>query len=74
MASVKVSSKYQVVIPQEIRERYGFKPGDRLVWFDSGTGLKLIKPMTMEQASGCLAHLETEPFVREKDHDGGEFT
>ncbi|MCB0877854.1 MAG: AbrB/MazE/SpoVT family DNA-binding domain-containing protein [Thermoleophilia bacterium] len=74
MSSVVVSSKYQVVIPKEVRERHGFKPGDKVVWFESGSGLKLIKPMTWEESAGCLAHLETEPFVREKDHDGGEFT
>lgn len=74
MASVVMSSKFQVVVPKEIRERYGFEAGDRLVWFDGGMGLRLVKPMTWDEMDGCLAHLETEPFVREKDYDGGEFT
>ncbi|MCW2920271.1 MAG: Antidote-toxin recognition MazE, bacterial antitoxin [Thermoleophilia bacterium] len=74
MSSVVVSSKYQVVIPKAVRERYGFRPGDRLVWFDSGTGLKLVKPMTWAESAGVLAHLQEVPFDREKDFDGGEFT
>jgi AbrB family looped-hinge helix DNA binding protein len=30
MASVKMSSKNQIVIPREARERLGLRPGDRL--------------------------------------------
>jgi len=30
MARTKVSSKYQVVIPKEIRERHGLKPGHEM--------------------------------------------
>lgn len=75
MASVVMSSKYQVVVPKEVRERFGFKPGDRLVWYESPTGgLKLLKPLTFEEMGGILAGRDLEPFVREKDYDGGEFT
>lgn len=31
MVTVKMSSKNQVVIPREARERLGLRPGDRLV-------------------------------------------
>lgn len=72
MASVRLSSKFQVVVPKEIRERYGFQAGDELVWFDSGRGLKLIKPMTMAEMDGCLAHLDLPAFERERDYDHGE--
>ncbi len=75
MSTVVVSSKYQVVIPKEIRERHGYKPGDRLAWFDGPFGSKLIKPLSLKEMSGILADgREREPFVREKDFDGGEFT
>lgn len=72
MSSVVVSSKYQVVIPKEIRERYGFKPGDRLAWFDSGRGLRLVRVRTATDLDGSLAHLNLPPFEREKDYDYGE--
>lgn len=66
-APVTVSPKYQVTIPAEVRERHGFKPGDKLVWYDSGLGpLKLIKPLTFRELRGFLSHLPYEPFVREK--------
>jgi AbrB family looped-hinge helix DNA binding protein len=34
MATVTVSKKGWVVIPKEIRERYGIKPGDRVQFVD----------------------------------------
>jgi AbrB family looped-hinge helix DNA binding protein len=72
MASVVMSSKYQVVVPKEVRERHGFRPGDRLVWFESPSGLKLIKPLTFDEMGGILAGRNLPPFVREKDYDFGE--
>ncbi len=72
MASIVMSSKYQVVIPKEIREQYGFKPGDELVWLDSGRGLRLVRVKTAEELDGSLAHLDLPPFEREKDYDFGE--
>ena len=30
-ASVKMSSKHQIVVPREAREALGLKPGDRLL-------------------------------------------
>jgi AbrB family looped-hinge helix DNA binding protein len=68
MASVVMSSKYQVVVPKEIRERFGFQPGDRLAWFDSGRGLRIVKVRSAEELDGSLAHLELPDFEREKEH------
>lgn len=75
MASVVMSSKYQVVVPKEIRERFGFKPGDQLAWYETPSGaLKLIKPLTFHEMGGILAGRDLPPFERDKDYDGGEFT
>lgn len=32
MVQSKITSKYQVTVPKEIRDKLGLKPGDRLVW------------------------------------------
>ena len=73
VSSVVMSSKYQVVVPKEIRERFGFKPGDRLAWFETPSGaLKLIKPLSFDQMGGILAGYDLPPFEREKDRDYGE--
>jgi len=41
MSSVSVSSKGQVVIPKDVRQRLGIKPGSRLEFTESGGELRL---------------------------------
>jgi AbrB family looped-hinge helix DNA binding protein len=36
MARTRVTSKYQVVIPKEIRERHGVKPGQEMQVISKG--------------------------------------
>ncbi len=75
MSSVTVSSKYQIVIPKDVRERFGFQPGDKVSWFDPGDGsVRIVKVLSFDEMGGILSGFDTEPFVREKDHDGGEST
>jgi len=47
MDTVKVSLKYQVVIPRRIRERMGLHPGERLqvISFDGRIELVPLRPM-----------------------------
>ena len=41
MSQVKVSEGGRVVIPAELRQKYGIGVGDVLVWQDDGHGLTL---------------------------------
>ncbi len=53
MATSTVSGKGWVVIPQELRERYGLKKGDRVHFVDYGGALALI-PVSGDLAKkGC---------------------
>lgn len=40
----------QIVIPKEIREKLGFKPGDRLVLMQNGDGPLLVLPASQLQS------------------------
>lgn len=40
----------QIVIPKEIREKLGFKPGDRLVLMQNGDGPLLVLPASHLQS------------------------
>lgn len=55
--TTKMSSKGQVVIPEEIRERLGLKPGSQFVVLgDRGTViLKAISPPSMEEFDELIA-------------------
>jgi AbrB family looped-hinge helix DNA binding protein len=40
---MKITSKGQVTIPQDIRERYGFLPGTDVHFVDEGGEVRLVK-------------------------------
>ena len=56
MISVTVSAKGWVVIPAELRKKYGIKPGSRLRFVDYGGALELIPVPDdpIEAAAGML--------------------
>lgn len=52
----RVSSKGQVVIPAELRKKYGMKPGTALAVIDTGDAIELrpITPQTINKMRGSL--------------------
>ena len=57
---IKISSKGQVVIPKELRDRLGWPQGSRLEAIETGDGVLLRKPreergkLTVEEATAQL--------------------
>ena len=56
MATVTVSKKGWVVIPHEIRERYGIRPGDKVQVVDYAGRIAIIPAMKdpIQEARGML--------------------
>lgn len=56
MTIAKVSKKGWIVIPKEIRERHGIKPGDEVVVLDYGRGITIIPALKdpIRQGLGML--------------------
>ncbi len=67
MAIVKVSSKYQVVIPREIRERIHVRPGQRLVVLEKGGVITLVPDEPLPKLRGSLRGMETKGLRDERD-------
>ena len=40
---MKITSKGQVTIPQEVRERHGLLPGTEVAFIDDGQAVRLVK-------------------------------
>ena len=40
----KVTSKYQVTIPQAVAKQYGIRPGDEIRWIGAGDVIRVIPP------------------------------
>lgn len=53
MAIVKTLSKGQIVIPAEIRKRYGIKPGSELQIMEYGGIIYLIPPVEDPIKAAC---------------------
>jgi AbrB family looped-hinge helix DNA binding protein len=56
---VTVSSKYQVVIPREIRERFGIKPGEKVEIIDYDDHMEFIPVRDIRGMRGFLKGLDT---------------
>ena len=54
MKSATLSSKFQIVIPKEIREEMGYKPGQKLVFIPKAGVLHLVPQMGIEDLFGSL--------------------
>ncbi|MGH2621765.1 MAG: AbrB/MazE/SpoVT family DNA-binding domain-containing protein [Anaerolineales bacterium] len=66
MSSSIVSSKYQVVIPQEIRERLGIRPGQRVQVIPYEGRIELVPIGPIEESRGFLKGIDSE-IERESD-------
>jgi AbrB family looped-hinge helix DNA binding protein len=42
--STKVGSRGQIVIPQDVRDKFAIKEGDTLLVVSNGADIKLVKP------------------------------
>ena len=68
MEHVKVSPKFQVVIPKLVRESLGILPGQRLQVVQYGDRIELVPVRDIDEMRGFLAGMDTR-FEREPDRD-----
>jgi AbrB family looped-hinge helix DNA binding protein len=68
MAIVKVSSKYQIVIPREIREPMGIKPGQEVAVMAYGGMIHVVPVQPLESLRG-MAKGHDLHFERESDRE-----
>jgi AbrB family looped-hinge helix DNA binding protein len=66
MEAVTISSKYQVVIPRKVREQFGLKPGQKVVFIPHKKTLRVIIVPPIEEADGFLEGIDT---IIEREED-----
>ena len=66
MNTVTVSSKFQVVIPKEIRESIGLQVGTKLEIISYGSRLELVPIIPMKKLKGIFKGIKTD-ISREDD-------
>ena len=65
---VKVSPKFQVVIPKAVRESLGIQPGQRLQVVSYGERIELMPVREIGEMRGFLAGMDPK-FEREPDRE-----
>ena len=66
MNQTTVSSKYQVVIPQEVREQLGIRPGAKFQVIPIGDRIELIPTRDIREMRGVFKDIDTD-VPRERD-------
>jgi AbrB family looped-hinge helix DNA binding protein len=69
MEAVTISSKYQVVIPREIREQFNLKPGQKIMFIPYNNILHVVIVPSIKQARGMLKGIDTEILREEEDEE-----
>jgi len=64
--TVKVSSKYQVVIPEEVRSALGLKAGSKVEVIAKGKVAYLVPVPSMEEVQKSLAGRLSQSRLRDK--------
>jgi AbrB family looped-hinge helix DNA binding protein len=69
MELVTISTKYQVVIPREVREQFQLRPGQKLAFIPYKGTLRVVIVPTIEEARGILKGMNTEDVREETDEE-----
>jgi AbrB family looped-hinge helix DNA binding protein len=67
MAKVKLSSKFQVVIPREVREKLNLKPGEEIVMIENAGIIHLVPQKPIKQMRGFVKGGDTQNIREEED-------
>jgi AbrB family looped-hinge helix DNA binding protein len=59
METVKISPKFQVVIPRSVREKMGLVPGQKMQVVAYGNRVELIPELEIRQMRGFLRGIDT---------------
>ena len=67
MSTVKLSPKYQIVIPQEVRQCWKYRPGQLFQVFDDDGQIILVPVRPMREMRGFLKGMNTDGLRDEED-------
>jgi AbrB family looped-hinge helix DNA binding protein len=66
-AIAKLSSKFQISIPKEVREQEGWKPGQRFVFIPKGKGVLVMPVPEVEEIFGIAKGANPKDYRDRKD-------
>jgi AbrB family looped-hinge helix DNA binding protein len=69
MNTVTISSKYQVVIPRPIREKFNLKPGQKIMFIPYNNTLRVVIVPPIDKAEGLFEGIDTDPQREKEDRE-----
>ena len=69
MEAVTISSKYQVVIPREVRKQFNLKPGQKIMFIPYNGTLRVVVVPPIKKARGMLKGINTDNIRGETDEE-----
>ena len=69
MDAVTISSKYQVVIPREVRKQFNLKPGQKILFIPYNGTLRVVIVPPIEKARGMLKGMDAKNIREEVDEE-----
>lgn len=67
MTYTSVSTKYQVVIPKEVRERMEIRPGQKFVVWEKAGVIYLVPALKFDELEGWLRGMDIAGVREESD-------
>lgn len=67
MTYTSVSTKYQVVIPKEVRQRLEIRPGQKMVVWEKAGVIYLIPAIKLKSMQGWFRGIDTGSVREERD-------
>jgi len=67
MSVVTLSSKYQIVIPQDVRKKMSLKPGQKIVVIEKDGVVHLIPQRPVKEMRGFVKGVDTHKLRDEED-------
>jgi len=68
-ALTTISSKYQIVIPREVREQFNLKPGQKIMFIPYQKSIRLVIVPPIEEALGMFKGINTANLREEEDEE-----
>ncbi len=69
MNAVTISSKYQVVIPRQIRKQFDLTPGTKIMFIPYNSTLRVVVVPPIDQALGMFEGIDTDPQREKEDRE-----
>jgi AbrB family looped-hinge helix DNA binding protein len=68
-ALTTISTKYQIVIPREVREQFNLKPGQKVMFIPFKNSIRLVIVPPIKDALGIFKGLNTDNIREEIDEE-----